>query len=237
MPDRWERKHRLSVKRDDAARDRDRDGLRNIAEYRAKTDPNRADSDRDGVRDCDEDRDHDRVDNGNEDRESTSPAKTDSDRDGVRDGAEDADRDGLDNSGEDATGNDPIDPDSDNDGVEDGAEAAGVVESFEDGVLTVRVAGGRSLSGEVGDRTEIECESEDEHEWWDDDEEEADDDSRNALDVRGVDHRGPGGGDESEDEWDGDCGVEALVAGALVHEAELSLTGGGAVFTKIELVE
>jgi hypothetical protein len=64
--------------------------------------------------------------------------------------------------------------------------------------------------------------------------------------VRGFERRAEEDGDESdwEDDWDEDedwesdedCGVEALVPGAVVHEAELSLTGDGAVFTKIELV-
>jgi hypothetical protein len=288
MPDRWERKHKLSVKKDDARLDADRDGLRNLAEYRAKTNPRKADSDRDGVLDGDEDRDRDKVDNANEDRERTSPGRKDSDRDGVRDGAEDADDDGLDNSGEDVTGNDPIDADSDDDGVSDGDEEAGVVESFEDGVLVVRLAAGGSISGRVTAGTEVECETEDEHEWWDDDMpagedpktpagedapktpptgDAGDDDSRNTLDVIGRERRGndednggPGNAedrdedsgddedseddwDDSEDDWDDsewddeDCGVEALVPGAVVHEAKLVLGGDGAVFLKIELVE
>lgn len=55
MPDRWERAHGLKVARDDARRDRDQDGLRNLAEYRAKLDPRDADTDDDGVRDGAED--------------------------------------------------------------------------------------------------------------------------------------------------------------------------------------
>lgn len=55
MPDRWERVHGLKVARDDARRDRDRDGLRNLAEFRAGLDPRDADTDDDGVRDGAED--------------------------------------------------------------------------------------------------------------------------------------------------------------------------------------
>ena len=242
MPDRWERKHKVQ----DAALDGDRDGLRNLGEYRAGTNPRRPDSDRDGVLDGHEDRDRDRVDNANEDRERTSPHKRDSDRDGVGDGREDADRDGLDNTGEDVTGNDPIDPDSDDDGVKDGHEAAGVVESFEEDVLVVRVVGGGTVRGLVTEATEIECGDEDP---W----------SR-ALDATALrgDAEDGGGPDEGEDEWDGsdepgewepedpwddesedwesDCGTEVLVPGAGVHGAELELTGDGAVFTRLELV-
>jgi hypothetical protein len=268
MPDRWERKHKLNVKKNDARGDRDRDGLRNLAEFRAKTNPARPDSDRDGRLDGDEDRDRDRVDNANEDRQRTHPRRKDSDRDGVRDGDEDTDRDGLDNEGEDVTGNDPIDPDTDDDGVKDGAEEAGVVESFEDGVLTVRIARGGSVSGRVTGETEIECKSEGDHESWKDDEdtlggpeEELDDDSRNrSLDVIGsARHSDPleRGGEweddaedlleDYDDEWedengsedsdDSPCGVDALVPGAVVHEAELVLLGDGPVFLKVELVE
>ena len=55
MPDRWERAHGLKVARDDARRDPDRDGLRNLAEYRARLDPRDADTDDDGVLDGAED--------------------------------------------------------------------------------------------------------------------------------------------------------------------------------------
>lgn len=51
MPDRWERSHHLNTHRNDAARDADRDGLRNLAEYRAGTDPRDRDSDDDGLSD------------------------------------------------------------------------------------------------------------------------------------------------------------------------------------------
>jgi hypothetical protein len=295
MPDRWERAHGLSVKKHDAGRDGDRDGLRNIAELRSGTHPRRPDSDRDGTLDGQEDRDRDSVDNGNEDRERTSPRKKDSDRDGVRDGREDADRDGLDNHGEDVTGNDPIDPDTDDDGVKDGAEDAGTIVSFEDGVLTVRSARGTSVIAAVTDATEIECSSEGDLELWDEDEDELGargldvagerritdpfvpdedgdedrggsgkgDDERGGSgkggkagdDERGGSGKGGKGGDdepsdedpsesddEDEDSDRGDedeesCGVEALVRGAGVHEAELVLTADGPVFTKIELVE
>ena len=47
MPDRWERKHKLNPhNRKDAKKDIDRDGLRNLAEYRSHTNPRDADSDK-----------------------------------------------------------------------------------------------------------------------------------------------------------------------------------------------
>jgi hypothetical protein len=87
---------------------------------------------------------------------------------------------------------------------------------------------------------------------------------RGARSDGESDDSGPGKGesdddpvkDESKDDWDDDskwddddwddegwdesddesCGVEALVPGAVVHEAKLELTGDGPVFTKVELV-
>src|SRR3954468_2680414 len=72
MPDRWEKRHHVTVARFDA----DRDGLTNVGEYRTRTDPRKADTDRDGLRD------------GAEKRLGTDPRKADSDGDGVRDGRE-----------------------------------------------------------------------------------------------------------------------------------------------------
>lgn len=54
IPDRWEKRHRLSLKVDQSRRDQDRDGLRNRAEFKAGTDPRDRDSDDDGVKDSDE---------------------------------------------------------------------------------------------------------------------------------------------------------------------------------------
>ncbi|MEA2472509.1 MAG: hypothetical protein QOE06_424, partial [Thermoleophilaceae bacterium] len=201
MPDRWERAHKLNPKKNDAAKDLDRDGLRNLAEYRAKTDPSKADTNANGVSDPNEDPDRDHVDNGNEDREHTNPVKKDSNRDGVPDGSEDPDTDGLNNQGEDTTGNDPIVADTDGDGVPDGSEDAGRIESFTGGVLTVRVAGGTTVTGRVDDTTEIDCSSKADLEDWSGDS--AGGNSKGPgsreLDVRGHARRltdSPLGGDQ-----------------------------------------
>lgn len=55
IPDKWEAKHHLSLKVNQAARDQDRDGMRNRAEYMAGTDPRDADTDSDGTKDGAED--------------------------------------------------------------------------------------------------------------------------------------------------------------------------------------
>ena len=51
LPDSWERQHHLSLSVNQAGRDQDRDGLKNLSEFRHGTNPRRADSDRDGLRD------------------------------------------------------------------------------------------------------------------------------------------------------------------------------------------
>lgn len=88
LPDRWEKAHHLSLKLNQAARDQDRDGLKNLAEFLAGTDPRDRDSDDDGIRDLLEDRDHDGLCNGDEQRRGTRPDRRDSDRDGRDDGDE-----------------------------------------------------------------------------------------------------------------------------------------------------
>ncbi len=54
IPDKWEKKHHLSLKHKQTKRDQDGDKLRNRNEWRAGTDPRDADSDDDGVGDEDE---------------------------------------------------------------------------------------------------------------------------------------------------------------------------------------
>ena len=101
-----------------AAADPDKDGLTNLTEYRAHTNPKKKDTDKDGVADGSEDYDHDGLDNATEQRAGTNPGLKDTDHDGKPDAREDADHDGLNNLAEQNTANDPGDPDSDDDGVE-----------------------------------------------------------------------------------------------------------------------
>ncbi len=54
LPDRWERRHGLSLRVKQASRDQDRDGSNNAMEYAANTNPRDRDSDDDGVKDGDE---------------------------------------------------------------------------------------------------------------------------------------------------------------------------------------
>jgi hypothetical protein len=55
IPDRWEKRHHLSLKVKQTHRDQDRDGLNNLGEFRSHSDPRDADSDEDGIEDGKED--------------------------------------------------------------------------------------------------------------------------------------------------------------------------------------
>lgn len=88
IPDKWEKRYRLSIRKNQANRDQDRDGVRNKCEFQAKTNPRRDDSDRDGTDDADEDRDRDGVSNGDESKRRANCGKRDTDEDGIDDGDE-----------------------------------------------------------------------------------------------------------------------------------------------------
>ncbi len=51
IPDKWEKRYNLSLKKKQGKRDQDKDGAKNRAEYKAKTSPREADTDGDGTPD------------------------------------------------------------------------------------------------------------------------------------------------------------------------------------------
>ncbi len=137
MLDGWEINNGLNPLVDDSATDLDGDGLTNLEEYEAGTDPNDADSDDDGLTDGDEvnlyytdplisdydlDSDGDSLTNVEEvDIHETDPNDSDSDDDGLTDGEEintystdpndsDSDDDGFSDYEEVLNGTDPNDP-------------------------------------------------------------------------------------------------------------------------------
>jgi hypothetical protein len=197
------------------------------------------------------DNDRDRVDNRNEYREHTDPRDRDSDNDRKRDGAEDADRDKLRNAAEDATGNDPVDPDTDDDGVPDGREHAGVIESFEEGRLTIDLSNGDVLRGLVTDETRVKCTSEAAAERayrfkfkvhasnYDEDMPEEDvpgDDWSDEEEWGGEEDLGEDEVKDYDEYEKHECSADWLDVGRRVRQAKLSLTEDGLVFDKIELV-
>jgi ribosomal protein L15 len=124
IPNSWEAKYHLSKAKNQAKVDFDKDGLNNLNEYRAGTNPRKKDSDHDGVADGLEDRDRDGLVNLAEVRAGTSLKTADTDKDGELDCAEDPDYDGLDNADEWDCGTNPKDADSDDDGTTDADEDA-----------------------------------------------------------------------------------------------------------------
>jgi hypothetical protein len=54
LPDKWEKKFKLSTKQKSARQDNDRDGLNNLGEFESGNNPRDKDSDDDGLRDGDE---------------------------------------------------------------------------------------------------------------------------------------------------------------------------------------
>jgi hypothetical protein len=122
----WENRYGLSdTDPTDALLDPDADGLNNLGEFNALTDPNISDTDNDGLNDGDEINVH-----------LTDPLNADTDGDGITDGDEvnvvgsdplvvDTDADGLSDFDEVNFHNtDPISADSDADGMNDGWEVA-----------------------------------------------------------------------------------------------------------------
>jgi hypothetical protein len=156
-------------------------------------------------------------------------------------GRRDQDHDGLKNRGEFKARLDPRDADTDDDGIDDSAEHPGEIASFENGVLTIKLANGGTVSGAVDDETEVECDDDpgddrgddegdddhgDHHGDDDGDDDHGDDDGGGDNDAQAAHH-----GDDGED-----CGTDALVAGTKVLEADLEIRNGEAVWEEVELL-
>jgi hypothetical protein len=206
MPDRWERAHRLSTHRNDARKDADRDGLKNLAEFRAHTDPRDADTDDDGIKDGKE-------------RAGTIASLTDGVLtltlfDGSTFAAKVDDRTEVEcetpaavpapapatiRHGDDDSGDD---------------DAPGHDAGDDDAPATTPPA---PTVAPAPAGTTTPAPAVDDHGTGDDDE--GDDDH----------------GTDVEDEQEDDCGVADLKPGARVDEAKIALTATGARFTKIEL--
>jgi len=225
LPDKWEHKFHLSTHKKSGKGDPDKDGLNNRGEFKSKTNPRKADTDRDGVNDANDDQDDDGVDNQDEMDEHTNPCDDDTDNDGVEDG-------------EETVGTvDTFVEDSANPGT---------------GVLTIKLADGSTVSGKVDQNTEIECRAPRADDDADDD---AGDDNGDdamarhdggdddATDDRDGDNSGPGSGDEDnsgpgrEGDDERQCTTADLTPGTPVHEAELEGSGDNAVFEEVELIK
>lgn len=87
IADNWEKKYKLSGK-NIAAQDNDKDGLNNLWEYKLNLDPQKADSNNNGVADGQEDFDKDGLGNLSEGDFGFNPTNPDTDRDQMKDGDE-----------------------------------------------------------------------------------------------------------------------------------------------------
>jgi len=143
-------------------------------------------------------------------------------------------------------------------------ETAGTVTSFANGVLTITLADGSSVSGKVTEETEIHCQAAvppaegggdqgDEHSGSEGAEADGiahgqqhaqSGDNGQATGAGGEDEeggQGSGDGEDAQGNGEGDggqsCTTAALVPGAIVREAELSLDGSGAVWDHIDLIQ
>jgi hypothetical protein len=135
-------------------------------------------------------------------------------------------------------------------------ENAGTVESFENGVLKIKLNDGTVVPGKVTEDTELRCEratppeTNDDQESGDDEGDQGDSSPQGQLGsrqgdflARSADIQDSSGGDDNDQGDNGDRKQEscvpaaALTHGAIVREAELELTGAGAVWEKVVIVK
>jgi hypothetical protein len=178
----------------------------------------------------------------------------------------DPDRDGLRNLSEYKLHSDPHNPDTNGNGTPDGRDVAGTVASFTNGILTINLPDGSTRAGAVNDGTDVECKTAQpatpaaptvagaraaRHGSDDSGSDDSGDDDGPAsapapanTTVNAGDEDSPGDDDNEGEDRQGNhgdrsqdtCAPGALVAGAKVHEAELSISSAGATWDKVELL-
>ena len=126
-------------------------------------------------------------------------------------------------------------------------ETAGTVTSFTGGVLTITLTDGSTVSGKVTEGTEINCQSATPASSGDDeagsDDSGSDDSGTSSTTARVSSHdSGSGDGEDGQDDSQGtegqqSCTTAALVPGAVVREAELSVSASGAVWHQVDLIQ
>ena len=214
LPDRWEKRHHLSLKVNQAHKNQDGDRLRNRAEFLAGDDPRDADSNDDGV------------DDGEDNAGTITSFDSESGR-LVIDLFGGETISGLVTEGTSIECEDHSSASASSEGsgsgeAEPGDDNGGEVEPGDDN-------GGQD---EVGDDNGGQGEEEagDDHGG-----EEAGEDRDGDNSGPGSESSGPGNGEESEDQEDHACTAAELVPGAVVQEAELKVADGQATFEEVEL--
>jgi hypothetical protein len=218
-PDRWEKRHHLSLKVNQARHDQDGDHLRNRGEFLAGDDPRDHDSDDDGVMDGHEQAGtiasfdaatgHLVIDLfGNDTIAGLVTADTE---------IECEDHHSSASTSSEGPGSGELEPGDDRGGegeLEPGDNRGG------EGELEPGDDDGGQGEEEPGD---------------DHGGEEAGDDRDGDNSGPGSENSGPGRGDENDDEEDRVCTTAELVPGAVVEEAELRVASGQAIFEEVEL--
>jgi hypothetical protein len=211
IPDRWEKRHKLSLKVNQARKDQDRDQLRNRAEFLAGTDPRDVDSDDDGTDDGDE--------------QAGTIASFDAE----------TGRLAIDLFGDDTIAGFVTDS-TEIKCEDDGSAASASSEGSDEGEGEGEEEPGDDNSGEGEEEPDEDSSGPD-----DEGEEESEDDSSGPSEDSGPGSEDSGHeGEHSDDDGEhGDddrlCTTAELVPGAVVEEAELKLSDGRAVFEEVEL--
>ena len=219
LSDRWEKRHKLSLKKNSANSDLDRDKVDNANEYRERTNPRDADSDNDGKSDGREDTDRDKLNNRSEDATGNDPRDPDTDDDGISDGKE---RAGAVVSLED--GWLTID-------LANGTSVKGMVGDYTDfRCRSEKQAESSHGKGPKAGKSNDEEHDEGEGEGEDPESDEAPDDESGEPDGsekpdKGEDHTG-----------NKHCSADWADEGRGVHEAKLTLTSEGLVFKRVTLL-
>jgi hypothetical protein len=117
---------------------------------------------------------------------------------------------------------------------------AGTVDSFINGVLTIRLNDASLVSGMVTGATELQCEAP-ENEANDNDADDSGSGDRLAMDDGGSqsgdsNSGDDNGGDNDQGEDEQICTTAALTPGTVVQDAELNISSAGAVWHEVELV-
>lgn len=210
IPDKWEKKHHLSLKFNQAHKNQDGDRLRNRAEFLAGDNPRDADSNNDGVAD------------GEDNAGTITSFDTETGKLVIN----------L-FGGETVSGivNEETEIKCEDQGASASSEdsGSGEEEAGEDN-------GGETEQAEPGDDNGGEEEATDDNGGQGEEEPGDDNGGEEAGEDNGGDNSGPGS--ESSGPGDGEqsnCTTADLTPGAVVQEAELKIANGQAIFEKVEL--
>jgi len=210
IPDRWEKRHKLSLKVNQARKDQDRDQLRNRAEFLAGTDPRLSDSDGDGVTDGDEQAGTIASFDAETGRLVIDLFGTDTIAGFVTDSTEIKCEDNSSSASASSEGSDSGESEPGDDNGGEGEEEPGDDNSGDN-------EGDNSGPGSG---------------------EESGDDNSGPSDNSGPGSESSGPGHDGDGEHGDDdriCTTAELVPGAVVEEAELKLENGKATFKEVEL--